>query len=916
MLEKVKAARPPEFVLVDRNGDGKHEEAWFIDPSPRHTPANRPILVRAIDEDGDLDADGRPDLDSDLYVADWKADGSVDVVLDYQDNDADNDLDEMGMYFFMKHHPFFGDDVLRVWWGRDDGDDNLLWYDEDYTYYQGRCQYRCHFSGDETFVAFGLKADSTQWLSAYENPFLFYDEDGDHCSEVVLRIEGKADAIRAIRYSFDADDDAHGRQNHDYDFSITAHADENKPVTIPPDLLESTKLRGIPTQGWLRRDKARAFVENATWWKVMLTWDELNANSEENVAHDPNERWEGVITHGTDEFKQVGGPPCSTLNKRFELSLAPKPPLKIEYVPSDGRFHLVGATRGWMDVDYNLDGKVDSKYEWLDADGDGRFDRRNLDTDADGRLDFPWAVKPDGRRDVPLDFKALAALWPREIRRTLDASQQMLDAEFTVIGKLDQDPHPTSRPCPVVRFFQNELASWMPQTRLGERIRSTPAGALFYSNYSRDRLLQMLWKPFGEHGAAAEIYQLSCSGKHAEAAEVLLREWAGAAVPRVNAKAFGSFKKRIAVVIDNGGGPQRDDWPVVVRVAALKTGAADFNPENCLVVAPNRWVEWRPVPHQIDTIDPTTGPELSFIADVPADSKETWYVYYSPSGGTPTTYPARTATAQDWVPPNIGWESGRAGYRAYWGQFDFFGKKTDRLIYPTIGKVSYHNETDWGIDALSTGKTGGSGGITLYRGEQAYPVWNPVGQGSIEFQKRELTAGPVRAAIEITARRVLPDQSTAAPDVTMCCLIYARRQETEVRVTAPAGCDVAPGLNKLKHEQTVFDKEKGCFGTWGYQLPEIGEIGMAILFDPAAAKGLIELPEQRNIRLAATAVSGAARASARYWLIGDWRRGRQYPVAPTVQNWRGEVSSLAHALVHDVRVTVGSAETVAAEAAR
>ena len=68
---------------VDANQDGKPEEVWFIDTDWRHRQKKVvedlfcPLLVRVIDEDGDLQMGGEPDLDSDLYLADWKADGSV-----------------------------------------------------------------------------------------------------------------------------------------------------------------------------------------------------------------------------------------------------------------------------------------------------------------------------------------------------------------------------------------------------------------------------------------------------------------------------------------------------------------------------------------------------------------------------------------------------------------------------------------------------------------------------------------------------------------------------------------------------------------------------------------------------------------------------------------------------------------------
>ncbi len=42
---------------------------------------------------------------------------------------------------------------------------------------------------------------------------------------------------------------AFGRRTHDYDFSITAIAEPDKPVILPENVLINTKLRGISTQG-------------------------------------------------------------------------------------------------------------------------------------------------------------------------------------------------------------------------------------------------------------------------------------------------------------------------------------------------------------------------------------------------------------------------------------------------------------------------------------------------------------------------------------------------------------------------------------------------------------------------------------------------------------------------------------------
>ncbi|MDD3909075.1 MAG: hypothetical protein PHN86_03855, partial [Proteiniphilum sp.] len=89
IVQKVLSDTHGKRYYIDHDGDGKPEEVWFIDIDPRHNESKRPILVRVIDEDGDLEMGGEPDLDSDLYLADWNADGQVDAVVDYEDIDGD-----------------------------------------------------------------------------------------------------------------------------------------------------------------------------------------------------------------------------------------------------------------------------------------------------------------------------------------------------------------------------------------------------------------------------------------------------------------------------------------------------------------------------------------------------------------------------------------------------------------------------------------------------------------------------------------------------------------------------------------------------------------------------------------------------------------------------------------------------------
>ncbi len=897
IIARVKELPPGEMLFLDTNGDGKNNEVWFIDPNPRHHARYQPLLVRVIDEDGDLDEYGGPDLKNDLYVVSYNATGKVDAVIDYRDVTGDGGLDEMAIYYFRGGRSAFGENALRVWWGRDDGGDNLLWYDVDYTYYQHLCQYRCHFAGNETFVAFGLPPGGDTWLAAWENPFLFYDLDGDGSSEVTLRIEGRNDKVRAIRYSFDAADDAHGRRPYSYDFSITAYADPDRPLHLPPEVLESTTLRGIPTQPWLRRDVGEQFVIEAdAWIRAKLTWDEMNANTEGDVDRDPNERWEGIIALASENFRQIGGPATSAYNKRNELSVEPVAPMRLYLDETNHRLHLLGANEGWLYVDFDLDGTVDARYTWVDENGDGRFDRRRLDLNNDGTIDFDWPMQGEAAREIPLDWETIKDLYVPLLDRVLADSQRFIDAAKVALGNPEPDP--------AERFFLEELEDWHRQAGLGPYMRKSPAGARFYVDFVRDRLLLALKNEFGTHEVWDELERTYASGDFAAAADIVTRTLTDEPIP--SGVSFRDFTHRIPIRIDNSGHPRRLDWPIAIPLERIRESAPDFNPDCCAVVAPQRWLDWRAIAHQVDTVEPWTGPELSFLVDLPDDAAHTFYLYYTPDAVCPPDYEIRTATAEDWVPPNIGWESLRTGYRMYWGQWDFFGKKTETLIYPRIDEVgNYHKELDWGMDALHVGQGPGIGGLVLYLDDVPHLVQNPGGRGNVEFSKRQLVAGPVRAAIEVTARNVVPDQ----PDLTVHkhCIIYDEREETEVRVTvidAEGRVVLAPGLTKLVREDFFALPEQGCVGVWGWQEEAISDIGMGLIVDPSLFVDVVDLPDQRRLRCR------VEDDRLRFWVIGDWRRGRQHPISPNVDNWRREMSALAAHLTSDAKVEVGRPEEV------
>ncbi|MDQ1255933.1 MAG: hypothetical protein QG656_527 [Candidatus Hydrogenedentes bacterium] len=792
---RVTSGAPGERHYVDANADGKPEEVWFIDTALRHPEKWRPLLVRVIDEDGDLEMGHEPDLDSDLYVADWKADGVVDAVCDYTDRDGDQDVDEMGLYF--PGGPWHAaEDQVMVWWGEDVGDDNLLWYDIGYTYNQHACQYRSHFGGNELFCAYTIGLDDPEWTARFENPFVFYDRDDDGVTEEVIRIEGVNETVQNLRYSFDADDDATPDNPRDFDVSISAHAPQG--LVFPSTQGDRRTLRGIPAAGFLSYDAVPEFSLNAPWSNVMLCWDENDLNIDGdglagNRFADTQERWEGVIAKGCEVFPQIGGPSCGALNKRYEAASKPQAPIRVYYAAADQRLHLFGADKSWMEVDFDYDRTVDMRYEYLDTDGDGYIDLWQLDLDLDGQPDDAWST--ENAADAELAWKPIRGIATLALKAfppmlfQLDARLREVTSQLGI-----------SDPDPVWRFLESGFDSPNLDKDVRKRLASSPESIRFYLELLRDRLIAAIKTAY----AQPEFWNAFEASRAAG-------DWAG-----MRAMLEEEFQL---------GGPLPD-------FAKFQTVL------------------------------------LSTFAQ------------------------PRVAWAQDWVPPNAGWESEVCGYRAYWGQFDFFGKTKPALVMSTFGEgVNYHEEQDWGMDALHVGATAGIGGVTLYVNSEPYPVRSPEGKGPIVWSKALDTSLENVLSVRLTAENVGPAEHPCT--VRFLCTAMAGRRDSPITVQVEGGqpgdsLELGIGLTKLAQEDFAVDDTAGIAASWGVQQPAIGTIGMGIVYPRAAFLRHVDLPDEHQVVLKI-----ALNQPLTYHIQGDWLRGRRFPCCPTIDNWLKELRATA-----------------------
>lgn len=815
MVNKVKNDVPGKRFYVDKNGDGKPDEVWFIDIDPRHNERNRPMLVKVVDEDGDLQVGKEPDRYGDLWIADWNADGLVDAAIKYVDLDGDKDVDQMEWYTYGKKNKNADQDGPRVLLVTDDGDDNLLDYDIDYVYYQQPCQNHSHFGGDESFCAFYLDSISNKWIPYFEDPFLFYDSDKDGVTEEVIRIEGKNDLVKFLRWSFDADP-VKGKQR-DYDVCISACASgwteaKNKEsdfnMHLGEDQTETFKIRGIPTGPVLKRSTARDYLQTVKWERVIMAWDENDLNIAWNIPGDTIERWEGIIAaESTDKgyiMPRIGDPHCGPFNKRYELVLKPTGPNEFYFNPADHRVHIKNSDRTWIKVDYNYDLKPDMNYLWVDSNHDGIMDRVDIDVDGDSIIDDSYNIDVSRVKPIKWTFKDINESFA-PVLKTEPADEYLLVKALS--SAIESRKKGYSKD-PIWDMIENKMHAGDIPGNIAYRLVSSDETLMYYLMLVQDRQIYKLKKLL--HGNKSF--------------------W----------KAFNEARTQ-------------GDALAMAQIVNKKFKLKDTE---------DNYSSW---------------------------SKELRKLPKKP----------RVAYNNQWLRPNWGWESEKAAFRFYYGHFDLFGKheELDTLIMPKIAEgKSYHiDQNAWGMDILHVGQTGGCGGVTLYINGVAYPVRNETGKGNPVFTSRLVSESSDSLTIEFTATGVGPEK--APYTVKLCPSAYGGRYDSPVKVLVEGGApgdkvELGIGLVKLNDETYFTDSISGVFGSWGFQDPAIGWIGMGIVFPQDSFLRFNDQPAEHQVVL-----SCEPGVPLVYNIRADWLRGHRFSCCPSAQDWFNTLKKTAQELI-------------------
>ncbi len=448
-----------EIVRIDIDKDGKPDivERWWNGKR-----------VRWLDENGDLlPTDTRGDQVADVLQVDKNGDGLYDGPLDINIKWADNDGDgKPDLEAFTTQPPSWSTDN----WSASEShwmvfidvekDGVLGWLDwEKYDFgsanwdYTGTCDWLPDYNGDAVFLKVhrppqSLPDPRLNW----ENPFAFFDFDGDGLSEMAMRWldpvppldkdkTNLSGVLNEAFLTFDIDNDSSKGNETDYDMSLRGFGGPGVPyrnfVHKYPALKGNPKFdacfqwnnwRQIDELMYMPHDKSYDAFFNARWATMYFVFDE----------DDDDHRWERVEMyypmHGFGGPKDVdiystkrwrrsnyaeqnmvapdqrpgimGHPQADTLGDRGEFDEDNSGGGKLYIGLFDRKLHLAGAEWGAWLVDKNaefhggvktpspkpLAPKVEEVVKYTDSDNNGFLDTVEYDYDGDRKIDFRFSL--------------------------------------------------------------------------------------------------------------------------------------------------------------------------------------------------------------------------------------------------------------------------------------------------------------------------------------------------------------------------------------------------------------------------------------------------------------------------------------------------------------------------------------------
>ncbi|MFH1740294.1 MAG: DUF4861 family protein, partial [bacterium] len=838
------------------------------------------------DDDDDMSAeDITGDEDSDCFIADYDADGSVDRLLDWIDNDGDGDADEMDLRYFRDGELVWG------WFWEDVDDDNHMWSVANYEY---REAFASDMYGDNIFWLQKYNPLTDSWLPYSECPFSFYDLDNDKFPEAVVRVsavpepENNANSyeeiwgpnpvkpvrVSNIRYSFDIDNDSDETNQLDYDFGFTLVG------SFPYEGFSYTNPLRRPPQT-MQRIGHGEMLDLADNYPADLTgfsWDEF----------DRNHRWEGIFWSELDWVRiplaNAGGP-THRWNMRREFDCQPRTQRQLYYSDVDQRIHCFGASVGWIEHGYMWSDEKIAETKFFDTNGDGFFDRWELNLDNRGS---PERVVENAQRVhmLPWDYEELHRFYMELLPEVIQKNKSIiaairrvgLNAEDTILPKavarLEENLEGISS-LERLRYVTDLLREYYVHAllvRLDEKIAATSRPETLIDLQSlRNRLDRTSGRGYLD-GVISILDSLD-------------------QLPRPQPRESKSLVVRITNPLDL----PRDSAPVALRLddPPKEIGSGAFRVIDA---------EGRILPSQLDDTDgDSLKDEIFFPISLDPGETRDVTIRYGDQDAQQAYSPRVTAqTGQKFF---LTWESDLTAFRTYFGKTDVFGKTKPCLFLHEMESpwVDTHAMSPNGMDILGVGPTSGLGGLNIWHDGKPYQVDSYGAPGDREIRCephfRTMAKGPVRALVDI----IEPHWKIGGREfeANLRAVVSAGRRECRIRVDVRSvdgqPFDFGPGMTVVGEKGHVESGQRIVW-CWGDQDIHAGEIGLAVLYSAGSLVGVEEGSGEMLMRYHSDGESTMEMAIA-----GGWTRDGRFGSA---EDWLAYLKDLRREIDTPVQVEV------------
>ncbi|WP_418236300.1 hypothetical protein [Coprobacter fastidiosus] len=445
-IEPFRLPLPPvgyQVEYIDLNGDGKPDAIKSV------TVNDTPILW--LDDDGNMKkGDIEGDMINDCLLIDRNKDGIYggqgDLIIDWVDTDDDGKADMQIVIEYPKKN------TGEVWPNghymimRDLDKDNIFnyinWNDFSLRCWDknGVCDFYEDYSGQTMFMKIHTSTYDIKDLRLnWENPFLFYDEDGDGLTEMAIRfvdspkikdrskpsnsyvnrqLEGRIDWVSM---AVDLDNDNGPGNEFDFDFTIGF---QGKGFDYTDQVHKVNNLRGMPEADKFFMDpRYRQLTEflypdhksakemifkRGEWSRVNFVYDEDDdcGRWERVEFYDPLDPFKiGWKNGGIDNNKQ-----SDAAGDRGEWDMDNSGKGKLYVGKFDGRLHLYGAEWGCWRIDQNANYYQGWDCMWMGMDRQpGKFGTvKYTDKDDNGFFDYiEYDLDGDKKFEMTIDLKAL-----------------------------------------------------------------------------------------------------------------------------------------------------------------------------------------------------------------------------------------------------------------------------------------------------------------------------------------------------------------------------------------------------------------------------------------------------------------------------------------------------------------------------